>query len=82
MMERIYFLIAEVKVRQAERLQVAEVYRRVKELKRDDGGPSVNIQSRLGAALFALGTKVKRKKRTQASVLKEEGVGSEANLCC
>ena len=81
-MERIYFLIAEAKVRQAERLQAAEMYRQVKELKRDGRGPSVNILSRLGAALFALGRRVQAQKRTQVSVLKEEGVGSEANLCC
>jgi hypothetical protein len=82
MMERIYFLIAEAKVRQAERLRAAEMVRQVKALKRDGHDPSVNILSRLGAALFALGRKAKVQKRTQVPVLKEEGVGSEANLCC
>ena len=81
-MERIYFLVAEAKIRQAETLQAAEMYRQVKELKRDGRVPSVNILPRFGASLFALGRKVKQQKRTQVPVLKEEGVGSDVNLCC
>jgi hypothetical protein len=79
-MEHIYFLIAVAKVRQAERLQAAEMCRQVRELKKGAHGPRVNILPRLGAALFALGRKVKAQMRTLVSV-QNEGVGSEVNLC-
>ena len=81
-MGHIDLLIAYAKARQDEMLQAAQMYRQVKELKRDERRLRVNILSRLGAALFAPGMKVKAQKRTQASALKGEGVGSEANLCC
>jgi hypothetical protein len=53
MMERIYFLIAHVKVRQAEMLQAAEKDRQVKKLKKGERGPRVKILPGLGAVLFA-----------------------------
>jgi hypothetical protein len=82
MMERIYFLIAHVKVRQAEMLQAAEKDRQVKKLKKGERGPRVKILPGLGAVLFALGGKVKEQKRMQVSVRKEAGVGSDVNFWC
>ena len=81
-MERIYFLNAIVKVRQAEMLQAAEKDRQVKKLKKGERGPRVKILPGLGATLFALGRKVKEQKRTQVPVREEEAVGSEVNLWC
>lgn len=81
-MEHIYFLIAVAKVRQAEMLQAAESCRQVKALKKRERGLRVKVLPGLGAALFALGGKVKSQKRMQVSVRKEAGFGSDVNFWC